>query len=73
MTLCFTLEPPGAPRVIGHAAESSSPRIHDEGSRALLELVEVQEVGSEEWDSKLEELVEAVTHHVENVRRIVRS
>ncbi|MEE1751693.1 hemerythrin domain-containing protein [Streptomyces sp. SP18CS02] len=36
---------------------------HTEGNEALLDLLEVKEVGSEEWDEKLEKLVEAVNHH----------
>ncbi|MEU4040097.1 hemerythrin domain-containing protein [Streptomyces collinus] len=44
---------------------------HDEGNQALLELLEVDEVGSEEWDSKLEELVEAVTHHADEEERTI--
>ncbi|MFJ1732777.1 hemerythrin domain-containing protein [Streptomyces sp. NPDC088254] len=44
---------------------------HDEGNKALLELLEVEEVGSEEWDSKLEELVEAVTHHADEEERTI--
>ncbi|MEU0383128.1 hemerythrin domain-containing protein [Streptomyces chartreusis] len=44
---------------------------HDEGNEALLELLEVEEVGSEEWDSKLEELVEAVTHHADEEERTI--
>ncbi|MDX6362324.1 MAG: hypothetical protein QOC85_1327, partial [Streptomyces sp.] len=30
---------------------------HEEGNKALLALLEVDEVGSEDWDEKLEELV----------------
>ncbi|MEU0674585.1 hemerythrin domain-containing protein [Streptomyces sp. NPDC006172] len=44
---------------------------HDEGNRALLGLLEVEEVGSEEWDSKLEDLVEAVTHHADEEERTI--
>ncbi|KJK37369.1 cation-binding protein [Streptomyces variegatus] len=44
---------------------------HDEGNEALLELLQVEEVGSEEWDSKLEELVEAVTHHADEEERTI--
>ncbi|MFJ8050450.1 hemerythrin domain-containing protein [Streptomyces luteogriseus] len=44
---------------------------HDEGNEALLELLEVEEVGSDEWDSKLEELVEAVTHHADEEERTI--
>ncbi|MFI1420854.1 hemerythrin domain-containing protein [Streptomyces sp. NPDC020731] len=44
---------------------------HDEGNKALLELLEVQDIGSEEWDSKLEALVEAVTHHADEEERTI--
>ncbi|CAK7283908.1 hemerythrin domain-containing protein [Streptomyces misionensis] len=44
---------------------------HDEGNKALLDLLEVEEVGSEEWDSKLEALVEAVTHHADEEERTI--
>ncbi|MEU9641416.1 hemerythrin domain-containing protein [Streptomyces sp. NPDC048188] len=44
---------------------------HEEGNEALLALLEVDEVGSEEWDSKLEELVEAVTHHADEEERTI--
>ncbi|MEU0223565.1 hemerythrin domain-containing protein [Streptomyces sp. NPDC006284] len=44
---------------------------HDEGNEALLALLEVEEVGSEEWDTKLEELVEAVTHHADEEERTI--
>ncbi|MDF3298813.1 hemerythrin domain-containing protein [Streptomyces tropicalis] len=44
---------------------------HDEGNKALLELLEVEEVGSEEWDTKLENLVEAVTHHADEEERTI--
>ncbi|MBK3624036.1 hemerythrin domain-containing protein [Streptomyces sp. MBT49] len=44
---------------------------HEEGNKALLALLEVDEVGSDEWDSKLEELVEAVTHHADEEERTI--
>ncbi|MFH8414506.1 hemerythrin domain-containing protein [Streptomyces collinus] len=44
---------------------------HDEGNEALLELLLVEEVGSDEWDSKLEELVEAVNHHADEEERTI--
>ncbi|MGW2211087.1 hemerythrin domain-containing protein [Streptomyces sp. NPDC001781] len=44
---------------------------HDEGNEALLHLLEVREVGSEEWDSRLEELVEAITHHTDEEERTI--
>ncbi|GAA3374404.1 hemerythrin domain-containing protein [Streptomyces racemochromogenes] len=44
---------------------------HEEGNKALLDLLEVEEVGSEEWDSRLEDLVEAVSHHVDEEERTI--
>ncbi|MBW5425095.1 hemerythrin domain-containing protein [Streptomyces sp. BG9H] len=44
---------------------------HEEGNKALLELLEVDEVGSDEWDEKLEKLVEAVTHHADEEERTI--
>ncbi|MEU5334023.1 hemerythrin domain-containing protein [Streptomyces asoensis] len=44
---------------------------HEEGNKALLALLEVDEVGSDEWDSKLEDLVEAVTHHADEEERTI--
>ncbi|MCX5205341.1 hemerythrin domain-containing protein [Streptomyces sp. NBC_00237] len=42
---------------------------HSEGNRALLALLEVEEVGSGDWDEKLERLVAAVTHHTDEEER----
>ncbi|MCT4353927.1 hemerythrin domain-containing protein [Streptomyces sp. Je 1-79] len=44
---------------------------HDEGNKALLALLEVEDVGSEEWDERLEDLVEAVSHHVDEEERTI--
>ncbi|MEV0126079.1 hemerythrin domain-containing protein [Streptomyces sp. NPDC050703] len=44
---------------------------HEEGNEALLALLEVDEVGSDEWDEKLEKLVEAVTHHADEEERTI--
>ncbi|WAU83400.1 hemerythrin domain-containing protein [Streptomyces sp. Qhu-G9] len=44
---------------------------HDEGNKALLALLEVDEVGSDDWDEKLEELVEAVAHHTDEEERTI--
>ncbi|MFC7307900.1 hemerythrin domain-containing protein [Streptomyces monticola] len=44
---------------------------HEEGNKALLALLEVSEVGSDEWDDKLEKLVEAVTHHTDEEERTI--
>ncbi|WP_225802521.1 hemerythrin domain-containing protein [Streptomyces sp. NK15101] len=51
---------------VEHGAEE-----HEEGNRALLALLEVEDVGSEDWDSKLEDLVEAVSHHVDEEERTI--
>ncbi|WP_306336640.1 hemerythrin domain-containing protein [Streptomyces sp. KL118A] len=44
---------------------------HEEGNRALLGLLEVADVGSDEWDEKLEKLVEAITHHTDEEERTI--
>ncbi|MEU9029423.1 hemerythrin domain-containing protein [Streptomyces sp. NPDC048383] len=44
---------------------------HEEGNEALLALLEVDEVGSDEWDSKLEDLVKAVSHHLDEEERTI--
>lgn len=44
---------------------------HDEGNRALLALLESDGVGSDDWDEKLEKLVEAVTHHLDEEERTI--
>jgi len=44
---------------------------HHEGNEALLALMEVEEVGSDEWDEKLEELVTAITHHLDEEERTI--
>ncbi|MER7950542.1 hemerythrin domain-containing protein [Streptomyces sp. NPDC096079] len=44
---------------------------HAEGNKALLALLEVQDVGSDEWDARLEDLVEAVGHHVDEEERTI--
>ncbi|MDQ0793345.1 hemerythrin domain-containing protein [Streptomyces sp. B1I3] len=44
---------------------------HHEGNEALLALMEVDEVGSDEWDEKLEELATAVTHHIDEEERTI--
>ncbi|MFD8207082.1 hemerythrin domain-containing protein [Streptomyces sp. NPDC059695] len=44
---------------------------HAEGNEALLALLEVKDVGSEEWDDRLEDLVKAVTHHVDEEERTI--
>ncbi|WP_371525617.1 hemerythrin domain-containing protein [Streptomyces sp. NBC_01283] len=44
---------------------------HEEGNEALLALLEVTEVGSDDWDEKLEKLVEAVAHHTDEEERTI--
>ncbi|MFI6144856.1 hemerythrin domain-containing protein [Streptomyces sp. NPDC051109] len=44
---------------------------HTEGNEALLALLEVDDVGSDEWDARLEDLVKAVTHHVDEEERTI--
>ncbi|MDT6983241.1 hemerythrin domain-containing protein [Streptomyces lusitanus] len=44
---------------------------HEEGNEALLALLEVEEIGGDKWDEKLEELVEAVTHHADEEERTI--
>ncbi|MFF9978093.1 hemerythrin domain-containing protein [Streptomyces erythrochromogenes] len=44
---------------------------HAEGNEALLKLLEVDDVGSEEWDERLEDLVKAVTHHLDEEERTI--
>ncbi|MFD3546317.1 hemerythrin domain-containing protein [Streptomyces sp. NPDC058655] len=44
---------------------------HTEGNKALLALLEVSEVGSDEWDARLEDLVKAVSHHLDEEERTI--
>ncbi|MGP3683609.1 hemerythrin domain-containing protein [Streptomyces sp. IBSNAI002] len=44
---------------------------HAEGNEALLALLEVDDVGSDEWDSRLEDLVKAVSHHLDEEERTI--
>ncbi|QES51392.1 cation-binding protein [Streptomyces venezuelae] len=44
---------------------------HAEGNKALLALLEVGDVGSDTWDSRLEDLVKAVSHHVDEEERTI--
>ncbi|THA86994.1 hemerythrin domain-containing protein [Streptomyces sp. A0592] len=44
---------------------------HAEGNEALLKLMEVDDVGSDEWDERLEDLVKAVTHHLDEEERTI--
>jgi len=51
---------------VDHGAEE-----HAEGHQALLALMEVSDTGSSEWEDKLEELVEALSHHVDEEERTI--
>ncbi|WP_019544462.1 hemerythrin domain-containing protein [Streptomyces sulphureus] len=42
---------------------------HAEGNKALLALLDAGEPGGADWDAKLESLVEAVTHHLDEEER----
>ncbi|MGI5335990.1 hemerythrin domain-containing protein [Streptomyces sp. CA-181903] len=42
---------------------------HQEANEALLALLEVEDIGSDAWDEKLEELVTAVNHHADEEER----
>ena len=44
---------------------------HDEGNAALLALMEVEDTASEEFSTKLHELSEALTHHLDEEERDV--
>jgi hemerythrin-like domain-containing protein len=51
---------------VDHGAEE-----HAEGHQALLALMEVSDTESDEWEEKLEELVEALNHHVDEEERTI--
>ncbi|MGM1064148.1 hemerythrin domain-containing protein [Saccharothrix sp. Mg75] len=51
---------------VDHGAEE-----HAEGHQALLALMEVSDTESEEWEGKLEELVEALNHHIDEEERTI--
>ncbi|WP_086818644.1 hemerythrin domain-containing protein [Allokutzneria sp. NRRL B-24872] len=51
---------------VEHGAEE-----HAEGHQALLALMEVGDTSSSEWEDKLEELVEALNHHVDEEERTI--
>ncbi|WP_158846485.1 hemerythrin domain-containing protein [Saccharothrix deserti] len=51
---------------VDHGAEE-----HAEGHQALLALMEVGDTQSDEWESKLEELVQALNHHVDEEERTI--
>nr|WP_026426103.1 hemerythrin domain-containing protein [Actinokineospora inagensis] len=51
---------------VEHGAEE-----HAEGHQALLALLEVADPAAEEWDEKLEDLVKAVNHHLDEEERTI--
>ncbi len=51
---------------VEHGAEE-----HAEGHRALLALWDAGDPGSEDWDGKLEELSESITHHLDEEERTI--
>ncbi|MFB9906116.1 hemerythrin domain-containing protein [Allokutzneria oryzae] len=51
---------------IDHGAEE-----HAEGHQALLSLLEVRDTASQEWEDKLEDLVKALSHHVDEEERTI--
>ncbi|MDQ3578544.1 MAG: hemerythrin domain-containing protein [Actinomycetota bacterium] len=51
---------------VDHGAEE-----HAEGHQALLALMEVSDTASEAWEDKLEELVKAINHHVDEEERTI--
>ncbi|SDN35997.1 Hemerythrin HHE cation binding domain-containing protein [Allokutzneria albata] len=51
---------------VDHGAEE-----HAEGHQALLALMEVDDSASQEWEDKLEELVQALNHHVDEEERTI--
>jgi len=51
---------------VEHGAEE-----HAEGHQALLALLGVSDTGSEEWEGKLEELVETINHHLDEEERTI--
>jgi hypothetical protein len=44
---------------------------HHEANEKLLALLEVSDTSSEEWEEKLEELVESVNHHLDEEERTI--
>ncbi|GAA4435838.1 hemerythrin domain-containing protein [Actinokineospora soli] len=51
---------------VEHGAEE-----HAEGNIALLALMEVDDTESDEWEGKLEELVSAINHHLDEEERTI--
>ncbi|WP_424215315.1 hemerythrin domain-containing protein [Streptomyces sp. BI20] len=51
---------------VDHGAEE-----HEEGNEALLALLEVEEVGSEDWEKRLHELSEKIAHHFDEEERTI--
>lgn len=51
---------------VEHGAEE-----HAEGHQALSALLEVSDTSSEEWEERLEELVETINHHLDEEERTI--
>lgn len=56
--------------VTGEEVEHSSEE-HDEGHEALLQLLEVEDMDSEEFGDAVEELTEALAHHMDEEERTI--
>lgn len=56
--------------VTGEEVEHSSEE-HDEGHEALLQLLEVEDMDSEEFGDAVEELTEALSHHLDEEERTI--
>lgn len=56
--------------VTGEEVEHSSEE-HDEGHEALLELLEVEDMDSEEFGDAVEQLTEALSHHMDEEERTI--
>lgn len=56
--------------VTGEEVEHSSEE-HDEGHEALLELLEVEDMDSEEFGDAVEELTKALSHHMDEEERTI--
>lgn len=58
------------PGVDDHEVEHGAEE-HAEGHQALLALMEVEDTASEEWEDRLEDLVTAINHHVDEEERTI--
>ena len=56
--------------VTGEEVEHSSQE-HDEGHEALLQLLEVEDIDSEEFGGAVEQLTEALSHHMDEEERTI--